>query len=117
MMTRMARDHHGARGAEPITSDGPCSMNVWISARKQERSPWTFPVDMVSKSFQELNNNCVHESSTAWAETPTWQKAQRSVSCDAYVAVCEMREVSSVEEGHDVERVSLRRCVCRLELL
>ena len=33
-------------------------------------------------------------------------KALMNVSCDAYVAVCAMRGVTSVEEGHDVERVT-----------
>ena len=44
-----------------------------------KRSPCTFPVDLVSQSFQDVNT---------------------------VVALCEMREVTSVEEGRDVERVT-----------
>ena len=33
-------------------------------------------------------------------------KALMNVSCHAYDAVCAMRGVNSVEEGHDVERVT-----------
>ena len=41
-------------------------MNVCF-ARKRS-SPCTFPVDMVSQSLQEVDNNCVHGSSTMLSE-------------------------------------------------
>ena len=80
---------------EPITSDGNVLDDFVWSARKQsstrqrrggahdarlarchgwERSPWTFLVVMVSKSFQELDNKCVHESSTM----PSKRRSDRS---------------------------------------
>ena len=42
-------------------------------------------------------------------------KALMIVSCDAYVAVCAMRQVPWKKDT--TSNVSLRRCVCRHELL
>ena len=57
-----------------VLDDCVCSAREQSSTRTRdarparchgwERSPWTFPVDMVSQGFQELDDNCVHESST-----------------------------------------------------